>query len=61
MSPEETLYQLLGLGKLWPVVDVRDVASILVLTADGMPDRLPDESTRGGTLVSSYDHVEPMQ
>jgi hypothetical protein len=60
MTPEETLGQLLGLGKAWRVVEARLEALMFVLKEEETPDLWPEESARAGTPVICYDHVQPM-
>ena len=61
MTPEETFGQLLGMGKAWRVVEARLEASMFFLKVEETPELWPEESTRAGTPLTCYDHVEPMQ
>ena len=63
MTPEQTLGQLLGLGKSWRVVEARfeTESSTFFLKVEETPDLWPEESARAGTPVTCHDHVEPMQ
>jgi transposase len=63
MTPEETFGQLLGLGKIWRVVEARldPPTSRFVLKVEETPELWPEESSKAGTPVTCHDHVEPMQ
>ena len=63
MTPEQTLGQLLGLGKSWRVVEARfeTESSTFFLKVEETPDLWPEESARAGTQVVCHDQVEPMQ
>jgi hypothetical protein len=63
MTPEEAFGQLLGLGKVWRVVEARlePESSTFVLKVEETLELWPEESARAGTRVTCHDHVGPMQ
>jgi hypothetical protein len=54
---------LLGLGKIWRVLEARFEAkfSTFFLKVEEKPELWPEESVRARTPVVFHDHVKPMQ
>jgi hypothetical protein len=52
MTAEETFGQILGLGKVWRVVEARLEAPMFVLKVEVTPDLWPKQSARFGTPLT---------